>query len=47
MSQFLRSLGRDIAIVNLDPANENMAYTSGEYCLLAKLWLLSLPFGIK
>jgi len=27
MSELLRSLGRKVAIVNLDPANENMNYT--------------------
>ena len=27
MSELLRSLGRKMAIVNLDPANENMNYT--------------------
>ena len=26
MSQFLQSLGRNVAIVNLDPANENVPY---------------------
>ena len=26
MSQFLKSLGRNVAIVNLDPANENVPY---------------------
>ena len=28
MSQFLKSLGRDVAIVNLDPANEHVPYTA-------------------
>ena len=28
MSELLRSLGRKVAIVNLDPANENMTYTA-------------------
>jgi len=28
MAELLRSLGRKVAIVNLDPANENMTYTS-------------------
>lgn len=28
MAEMLRSLGRKVAIVNLDPANENMTYTS-------------------
>ncbi len=31
MSQFLKSLGREVAIVNLDPANENMPYPPGEF----------------
>ena len=29
MSELLRSLGRKVAIVNLDPANENMTYSAG------------------
>ena len=28
MAELLRSLGRKVAIVNLDPANENMTYTA-------------------
>ena len=28
MSELLRSLGRKVAIVNLDPANENMTYSA-------------------
>ena len=28
MAELLRALGRRVAIVNLDPANENMTYTS-------------------
>ncbi|GAM25637.1 hypothetical protein SAMD00019534_088120 [Acytostelium subglobosum LB1] len=28
MSQFLQSLGRKVAVVNLDPANENIPYTA-------------------
>ena len=26
MARFLKALGRDVAIVNIDPANENMPY---------------------
>jgi hypothetical protein len=28
LSQFLRATGRKVAVVNLDPANENMPYQS-------------------
>merc|ERR1719450_1864273 len=28
MAELLRSLGRNVAIINLDPANENMTYTA-------------------
>lgn len=30
MSQFLKSLGREVSIVNLDPANENTPYPPGK-----------------
>jgi len=31
MSQFMKTIGREVAIVNLDPANENIPYPPGNF----------------
>ena len=49
MARFLKALGRDVAIVNIDPANENMPYEAdiGKKNIQKHHWLFFREMDLK
>ena len=49
MARFLKALGRDVAIVNIDPANENMPYEAdiGKKNIQKHHWLFFREMNLK
>ena len=49
MARFLKALGRDVGIVNIDPANENMPYEAdiGKKNIQKHHWLFFREMNLK